>query len=268
MERAFANHGGEAILTRTSLVASGYHQDAEASGFRSVLIRLKGITIHLITCYFDDGCSLDDAANTEKAHAISNLIRAIKLPWLLIGDFNVPPEECGSSMFFAFLGGIILAPNVEYTCYNSNGVSRVLDYGIASVELAKFIELEPIYNHPFKPHIVGIKFKVHIEADLDMGWIQRTPKEIPIAAGPRNSHDTWWWHFNKQQDFFPSIQAPWAQGADRIATIQYARWARAAESYLLSTCPQGYGDPAFMGRGSIIEFEISEGVLTSSIDHI
>ena len=85
---------------QTNLFASGYHQDEEASGFGSLLIRLKGISMHLIACYFDDGCSLDDGASAGKARAIINLVRSIKLPWLLIGDFNIPPEECGSSVFF------------------------------------------------------------------------------------------------------------------------------------------------------------------------
>ena len=75
-------------------------------------------------------------------------------------------------------------------------------------------------------------------------------------------------HLNRQQETFPIIDAPWTQGADRAATILFSRWSRAAESYLLSTFPEGQGDEAYMGRGSEISFQLAPGVLTNRMDHI
>ena len=49
----FHNSGGEAILVNPCRVATGYHQPKEAFGYRSVLLRMKGWTLHLIACYFD-----------------------------------------------------------------------------------------------------------------------------------------------------------------------------------------------------------------------
>ena len=121
-------------------------------------------------------------------------------------------------------------------------------------------------DHPFKPHTVGVSFFIDVEADLDYGYILRQPKEIEVALGPREVHDTWWAHWNRQQDTFPVLAAPWAQGADRAATIMFARWSRAAESFLLSTFPEGQGDEAYMGRGSEITFQLAPGVLTNRID--
>ena len=89
--RTFANHGGEAILALPKLVVTGHRQDPEAQGFRRVLVRLKGCHVHIISLYFDVGFGLDEGPNAEKAIAICNLVRAIKLPFLLVGDFNVPP---------------------------------------------------------------------------------------------------------------------------------------------------------------------------------
>ena len=77
-----------------------------------------------------------------------------------------------------------------------------------------------------------------IDADVDYGNILKQPKEIEVAPGPREIGDTWWAHWNKQQDTFPVIAAPWAQGADRAATIFFSRWSWAAESFLLSTFPE------------------------------
>ena len=187
--RAFANHGGEAILALPKLVVTGHHQDPEAQGFRSVLVRLRGRHIHVITLYFDVGFSLDEGPNSEKAIAICNLIRAIKLPFLVVGDFNVPPEVCAASMFFNWLGGIILVPMVDFTCVSSHGENRILDYGIASAELHAHIRVVPFLDHPFKPHTVGVSFFVNIDADLDYGHILKQPKEIDVVPGPREIHD-------------------------------------------------------------------------------
>ena len=115
---------------------------------------------------------------------------------------------------------------------------------------------------------MGVSFFIDIEADLDFGYILRQPKEIDIAPGPREVGDTWLARWNLQQEAFPKIEAPWAQGADRTATISFLRWSRAAESYLLSTVPEGQGDEAFMGRGSEISFQMAPGVLTNRVDHI
>ena len=266
--RTYANHGGEAILALPKLVTTGHHQDPEAQGFRSILVRLRGCHIHIISLYFDVGFGLDEGPNAEKAIAICNLVRSIKLPFLLVGDFNVPPEVCAASMFFNWLGGIIMVPKVDFTCVSSHGESRILDYGIASSDLHPHIQVEPFLDHPFQPHTVGVSFFIDIEADLDFCYILRQPKEIDIAPGPREVGDTWWAHWNLQQETFPEIEAPWAQGADRAATILFSRWSRAAESYLLSTFPEGQGDEAFMGRGSEISFQMAPGVLTNRVDHI
>ena len=71
------------------------------------------------------------------------MISAIKLPWLLLGDFNVSLEECNASaFFFGFLSGTIVVPDVDHTC-TSNGTDRVLDYGIASKDLSEDILVKP-----------------------------------------------------------------------------------------------------------------------------
>ena len=162
----------------------------------------------------------------------------------------------------------MLIPKVDFTCVSSHGESRILDYDICSADLFPHIRVEPFLDHPFKPHTVGVSFFAGVEAGLDYGYIQRQPKEIDISLGPREVGDTWWAHWNMQQESFPKLDAPWAQGADRAATIMSSRWSRTAESYLLSTFPEGQGDEAFMGRGSEISFQIAPGVLTNRMDHI
>ena len=89
----FHNSGGEAILVDPSRVATGYHQPKEAFGYRSALLRFKGWTLHLITCYFDCGWPLEAGPNAEKWKQIQGLVTAIDLPWILVGDFNRTPRR-------------------------------------------------------------------------------------------------------------------------------------------------------------------------------
>ena len=89
--RTFANHGGEAILAKPKLVTTGHHQDPEVQGFRSIPVRLKGFHLHLVIIYFDIGFGLDEGPNAEKGIAVSNLVRAIKLPYLISGSRILPP---------------------------------------------------------------------------------------------------------------------------------------------------------------------------------
>ena len=120
------------------------------------------------------------------------IIAAIKLPWIIVGDFNVPPDECAASVFYSYLGGTILAPNVDFTCVSSNGVDRVLDYGICAPELADYIDIQPLYLHPCTPHVVAVDFHINLDLQIDQGYVLDVPKEISISCGPREIDDTWW----------------------------------------------------------------------------
>ena len=146
--RFFANYGGEGFLVQPHVEATGYHQDADTVDFRSIILTMKGTSLHLVVVYFDSSIGLDAGPNVDKAKEALKIIAAIKLPWLIVGDFNVPPDECVASAFYSYLGGTLLAPKV------------VLDYGICSPELAEYIDLQPFYDHPCTPHVVAVDFSI------------------------------------------------------------------------------------------------------------
>ncbi len=172
---------------------------------------------------------------------------------------------CCKCLLWLF-GGAILAPNVDFTCV-SNWADRVLDYGICAPELADYIDLHPFYQHPCTPRVVAVDFHIHLDMQIDQGYVLDVPKEISISCGPREVDDTWWSHFCKLMDFEPEIQAPWAQGADDTLTLQYARRSRAPESYLTSTMPTAVGDESYLGRGSVTKFKIAPNSLATRKDH-
>ena len=116
-------------------------------------------------------------------------------------------------------------------------------------------------------HAVAVDFSICLDLQVDQGFVLDIPKEITISCGPREVDDTWWFHFNKFLDFEPVIQAPWAQGADDLLTRQYARWARTAESYLVSTLPGALDDDSYLGTGSVIQFKLAPNSLATRKGH-
>ena len=170
--------------------------------------------------------------------------------------------------FYSYLGGTILAPNVDFTCGSSNGVDRVLDYGICAPELADYIDIQPFYLHPCTPHVVAVDFHINLDLQIDHGYVLDVPKEISVSCGPREVDDNWWAHYCKFIECQPEIHAPWAQGADDTWTLQYARWSPAAESYITSTMPSAVDDEAFLCRASVIRFKLAPNSLATKRDHI
>ena len=100
---------------------------------------------------------------------------------------------------------------VDFTCA-SNGSDRLLDYAIASKELAELIQVRPFYDHPFKPHICGVDLFLSLDLEIYSGYALDAPKEIQLTFGPRQLDDTWWHHFNKFDGFQPIIEAPLGSG--------------------------------------------------------
>ena len=85
--KEYHNSGGEMVLLGAHLQASGHHQPLDAAVYRSVIVRFKGWSLHLICLYIVSNYGLDAGPNEARTQAVANLIRSIGLPWLLVGDF-------------------------------------------------------------------------------------------------------------------------------------------------------------------------------------
>ena len=94
-----------------------------------------------------------------------------------MADWNRSPEEVGSSYFAKYLKGAIVAPNVLMTCSSTaEGGGRVLDFGLASNDIASKIQCEANYKVPFKPHFVGVDFSI------DLGYVADTGQQLVIPT--------------------------------------------------------------------------------------
>ena len=192
--------GGELVLLAPHLQASGHRQDPQASGYRSVIIRFKGWSLHFITVYLDSNFGLENGPNGERTMAIANLIRNIGLPWLMLGDFNRAPAETASSTWCRFLKGTVSAPRVPFTCTNSSEQGgSLIDYAMHSEDLAPYLELEGIQDFPFKPHVISLKATIHREVAPDEAYTIDAPTEISQGFGPRNYMDNWWMHWARAE---------------------------------------------------------------------
>ena len=264
----YHNSGGEAILVNPGRVATGYHQPKEAFGYRSVLLRMKGWTLHLIACYFDCGWPLEAGPNAEKWKQIQGLIMAINLPWVMVGDFNRTPDEVANSLFVRYLRGIVIAPNVPFTCASPSapGGGRVIDMVIACGDLAHRLKVDPYYDHGFKPHVVGLAVSMEAIMDSDEAFVQDLPDEIMEYPGPRMVDDTWEAHYLKHAGAVAQLEIPWSSSANRAITDMCARWSLANETYFLSIFPEA--SDRHLVRGSRVTFRKVQVSSDNHADHI
>ena len=67
-------------------------------------------------------------ANLQKLMLLGAFLGTLGEPWLLPGDFSMPPEELAATTWLRQVGGVILRPPGTWTC----STGRVLDYVVAS----------------------------------------------------------------------------------------------------------------------------------------
>ena len=107
------------------------------------------------------------------------LVHVMNLPFILVGDFNMPPASMQDSGWLSQLKAEILVPNVCSTLINS--VCSLIDYAIVSYQLKSIIAfLEPDFSAPWRPHI-GLMLGVHANVRSIEGVVQIIPKPLPLA---------------------------------------------------------------------------------------
>ena len=107
--RKFQNSGGDMLLFQAGVTVYGHHQPEGTSGFRAAQVRFHGWTLHLVTVYLDCNYGMQEGPNFERTQGVISLVKATRLAWVIIGDFNKTPEEVAESDWCKFLKGVILA---------------------------------------------------------------------------------------------------------------------------------------------------------------
>ena len=83
---------------------------------------------------------MQEGPNLERTRGVINLIKVTKLPWVIIGDFNRTPEEVAESEWCRFIKGVVLTPDLPFTCTgNGSDGGRLIDFAIADRKLAPYL---------------------------------------------------------------------------------------------------------------------------------
>ena len=89
--------GGVAVLTRSHLQMSTAQQfTIEGCGYCAVEVRVKGVSLLLLSLYLQSSTPLHHEPNAEILARLTALLKSYPGQWLVAGDFNVSPQELTS----------------------------------------------------------------------------------------------------------------------------------------------------------------------------
>ena len=134
--------------------------------------------IHCISLYLKD--SVGVAANLELLQATAALVKTLRGPWILAGDFNASPQALAATNWPQVLGGTIVAPSAP-TCHSST-----YDYFVICDSLAPLVSgVQVIQNAGLSPHS---PCRLYLRADgrRKMGRRLHKPLNVPgrLPHGP------------------------------------------------------------------------------------
>ena len=111
--------GGTAILVDSGITASQLallpneaNDDPACIGFENVtpvVVQLRGQPVVLISTYFIVGAGLG-GANCSTMQLLAVLVSLFDLPWLIVGDFNVPFAVMMASAWLTRMQGVACRP--------------------------------------------------------------------------------------------------------------------------------------------------------------
>ena len=88
-----------------------------------------------------------NGTNMKRLGQISEFLKLITVPFIVMADWNMEPSELMSVSWPTFVRGQIVTPkDATFTC--SRGKGRLLDYAVVSNPLVPYFSLEVDLNSP------------------------------------------------------------------------------------------------------------------------
>ena len=138
-----------------------------------------GVTIQglinflVISAYFKDAIGMKEE-NLGMLTEIPSWVVATGLPWLIVADWNVAPEQLAESSGLSGVEAVIIPPkDAVITC--SAGKGRVLDFAVASSSMAPMVEVGVEMALETRPHVA-----LSVKISLDM----LNDKVLVLSAPP------------------------------------------------------------------------------------
>ena len=143
----------------------------------AIFIRLKGVTVLLITVYLWSGQGLSD----DNFRIIKQLLIIIELhniPFIIVGDFNILPELLLDSGWLVGMSATVMRPeNVDSTLNNVPNI--IIEYLIVSNSILHLIIfLVADINTTTLPH--GLRFGISHGPRAFLTRVLKCPSPLPI----------------------------------------------------------------------------------------
>ena len=185
-EHVLATSGGVMILPRSflhttpldpALVSQVVVDTAFVQRWSACVLRTKSVSVLLIIIYLRTAENLSDL-NLMILSQIFNIAALFPGEVLIGGDWNMEFDQLSQCSWISYLGLKLVAPkNVLHTC--SSGQGRVIDYFLASPNLAPFIDIDVEYAVPWKPH-AGLRLSFPARLRQFVAPTILLPKPLPL----------------------------------------------------------------------------------------
>ena len=220
----------------------------EGLDWRLVLYRARHFTYSMVTLYLTCGIGYT-GENVRKLSEVARAIKAAGVPFLIVADWNMQPDELQRSGFLDLVEGVLAVPaDLDYTCISG----RLLDYAVVHPGLAPAVQLMHYSKAPWAAHRT-LQVLVHKNPRSVMIRAMVQPRPLEGRAGP------WWGMAEAPSGFGQELrQAAQSMGFLQTASAlnleqtldlstQYALWSAAAEACFDGA---GEGQPVF-GKGRV-----------------
>ena len=229
--------------------AAGERTMEEMTGpdWAGVLLKLRGVTVLYTASYLTSGIGAG-GTNVKKLASMMKKILELGLPFIIMADWNMQPDELRETGFLQQTGGEVIVPQgVRSTC-NSG---RLLEFAVVRTRLRPMVKsLKPMLHLPWSTH-VGLRMQLSRAPRQAMVRQLCTPRSIREKGGDDRTTPTppgmltarW---DRRGKNFDTGIQGKqqnqlegtvlrsieedaWEVGA------MYAKWSRKLEDYLLES---------------------------------
>jgi len=133
----------------------------EGCGFCAAEIRLKGVSLLLLSLYLKNSTPIHYEPNAEILARLTALLKSYPGQWLVAGDFNVSPRELADTTLVCELGGQVITTGSPTTHCGTE-----IDYVIASNAIAGMVSVTLDWSAPHRPH-ASLCIELNMPGQLD-----------------------------------------------------------------------------------------------------
>ncbi|CAE7631204.1 unnamed protein product [Symbiodinium sp. CCMP2592] len=144
----------------------------EGCGIVGDEMRLQGWSVIIFNVYLQSGSSLQGEVNSNIFAKFLSVVQGLAVPWIAVGDFNVPAEDLAGTTIPSEAKAALVVPPEPTTDHGAT-----LDYALVSKQLSGLISISVRWDVPFRPH--GL-LQLSVEGSCDMTFPQLPRyKQIP-----------------------------------------------------------------------------------------